>query len=140
MRWITVTIPTRETGPDFKNLPEVHKPIFCKVDGKHRAGYIAKYYKGTKVIDHLFSTDDDRNGCCISNMKSFEWLDESIPEDSGQDEIVEISEELWDKHSEHIDDNVSSLERVAGTSVLNKWDYNKLIQELKSQYIINRMQ
>jgi len=32
--------------------------------------------------------------------------------------VEEIAEQLWDKYSEHIDDNLFSLDSVAGTSVI----------------------
>jgi hypothetical protein len=55
-----------------------------------------------------------------------------------QEDLIEISEELWDKHSEHIDDDLSSLEQVAGSSVLSRRDYDKLILELKQSFNITR--
>lgn len=44
--------------------------------------------------------------------------------------LLPISEELWDEHSEYIDDNLFSLERVAGSSVLTEQNYKKLINDL----------
>lgn len=47
-------------------------------------------------------------------------LIEYIPE-------VQDSQELWDKHSEYIDDNISSLERFAGTTVITKHEFDKMM-------------
>jgi hypothetical protein len=51
------------------------------------------------------------------------------PTDSSK-EIQELSEELWDKHAEYIDDGVSSLSDVAGTTVLTQSGFQKLIEDL----------
>lgn len=41
-------------------------------------------------------------------------------------------DELWDEFSEHIDDDIDSLFRVAGGSVLTERQYNKLVAKLKA--------
>lgn len=46
----------------------------------------------------------------------------------------QIAEELWDKYSEYIDDNSSSFERVAGTSVIaTRSEFKKAVAEAISQ-------
>lgn len=46
----------------------------------------------------------------------------------------QLAEELWDKYSEYIDDNSSSFERVAGTSVIaTQTEFKKAINEAISQ-------
>lgn len=44
-------------------------------------------------------------------------------------QTIELAEELFDKYSEHIDDNMFSLEAVAGTSVVKQSDFNKAVFE-----------
>jgi len=44
-------------------------------------------------------------------------------------EAIEKSEELFDKFSEHIDDDIDSLANVAGTVILTRRQYEKLIYE-----------
>lgn len=41
-----------------------------------------------------------------------------------------LAEELWDKYSYHVDDDIDSLQMVAGSSVLRETGYKKLITEL----------
>jgi len=45
---------------------------------------------------------------------------------------IERAEELWDKYSQHIDDDLYSLQTVAGSFILTRSDYIKLITELLS--------
>lgn len=46
-------------------------------------------------------------------------------------DLIELSEELWDKYSEHIDDNIYSLEQVAGSVIMKRHEFDKLFAELK---------
>jgi hypothetical protein len=43
--------------------------------------------------------------------------------------LQEKMEELWDKYSEHIDDNSDSFQMVAGNSVIKRNDFFKLLNE-----------
>lgn len=40
-------------------------------------------------------------------------------------------QELWNEYSEYIDDDIFSLERVAGTSVMTFENFVKLMKKLK---------
>ena len=44
--------------------------------------------------------------------------------------LKEKSEELFDVYSEYIDDSSEGLQKVGGTSVLSKRDFDRLIKEL----------
>jgi hypothetical protein len=46
--------------------------------------------------------------------------------------LREKMEELWDKYSEHIDDDIDSLQTIAGSTVLTESNFKKLISELTS--------
>lgn len=51
----------------------------------------------------------------------------------------EIAEELWDKYSEHIDDDISSLETVAGSSVIKRQQFIDSINDVISKERYNKV-
>lgn len=58
----------------------------------------------------------------------FYWLDESAV---GREEID--IDELWDEHAEYIDDNIDELVRWAGSIVVTREQFNKMMGKLKQQ-------
>lgn len=66
--------------------------------------------------------------------KSFqylEWLDESgAPAAAREEDAVAIFEELWDEHAEYIDDDIDSLSRWAGSTVVDKEQFKALLAQL----------
>lgn len=44
-----------------------------------------------------------------------------------EDRIIPVIEEKWDEFSTYIDDDISSLSMVAGSSVINKSDFTKAV-------------
>lgn len=64
----------------------------------------------------------------IKDSHIIEYLDESGAAASGERE-VDI-DELWDEHSEHIDDDIDSLSRWAGSTVVDKEQFRTLVAQL----------
>lgn len=56
-----------------------------------------------------------------------EWLDESPSKES---DAVD-PDELWDEYSEHIDDDIDSLSIVAGSAVMTRESFKKLMDRIK---------
>ncbi|HEX6431805.1 MAG TPA: hypothetical protein VF008_29140 [Niastella sp.] len=67
----------------------------------------------------------------IGAIQRAEWLDESGTAAVGREEID--IDELWDEHSELIDDDIDSLSRWAGSAVISREQFNKVIAKFKQQ-------
>lgn len=67
-----------------------------------------------------------------TNQKELvEWYDESNeqPVEQKQNEVEDI-DELWDEHSELIDDEIDSLTRWAGSTVMDKEQFRKAVEKV----------
>jgi hypothetical protein len=47
----------------------------------------------------------------------------------------EITEELWDKHSQFVDDDIDSLSMFASTCVITKSGFNAVIKDFQFEYV-----
>jgi hypothetical protein len=113
-------------------IQETDKNTSFKVDGYPALGVMRKYsYRDQK--DPFFVVFDEDNDASILGVADFyriEWLDESGQSTEGvKDREVDI-DELWDEHSEHIDDDIDSLSRWAGSTVVDKEQFRTLVAKL----------
>ena len=60
-------------------------------------------------------------------IESIEWLDESPPKES---DAVD-PDELWDEFSEYIANDIDSCQEVAGTAIMTKMGFNKLMSKIR---------
>lgn len=49
--------------------------------------------------------------------------------------MLKTAEDLWDENSMYIDDDIDSLQQVAGSSVINRTQFLKAFQEFEKQSI-----
>lgn len=107
------------------NLPAENGLYVCRISN----GFDV-YKKEIEFFNECWVlSDEDEN--------VIEWLDESTPADNWvkgipQDELIE---EMWDEYSEHIGDNISDLERIAGGCVITEHKFKSIIE----RYAINRL-
>lgn len=51
---------------------------------------------------------------------------------AGREDAVDV-DELWDEHAEYIDDNIDELVRWAGSTVVTREQFNKMMAKFKQQ-------
>lgn len=118
--------------------------VVAEAKNKYRVGVIFKSILGavmevTESCDFVPEIEPDGNISilCINGGVSRYVYDDGlwaqiIGDNSIAAKIQERSEELWDKYSEHIGEDIDSLQYFAGRIVITESNFRKLIEELKS--------
>lgn len=71
---------------------------------------------GTQLITHLELTE-------TGHVKTFDTRPIAVTPTN--------VDELWDEHSQYVDDNLSSLEMIAGSIILTRGGFDEIIRKLK---------
>lgn len=87
-----------------------------------RNGYYGELHTGPDFI--LFRNLQGTKELAYTDLQDTEWLDES------PSAPLADADELWDEFSEHIDDDIFSLETVAGSTVMRKNDFYKMMEKI----------
>ena len=110
MKWVIVELAHKREDFPHKNVPQLGKEISVKMDGDKAGGYLEEYKEKGVVIDYLFvwvGWKGRVDKFPLSNLKSFEWLDETInePFDDG------LFEGIYNKFCDYYEDDGSNEEQ-----------------------------
>lgn len=99
-----------------------------KLERKHHDGW---YYNPDELRKLTEKVNGQEYGESMS-MEEVEAVLLAIDEQphSTVGELEEITEELWDDFSWLVDDDIDSLQMVAGTSVMKESDFKRAVKQL----------
>lgn len=100
-----------------ERLPEKDGLYCFRVSGGYMGAYVTTGPKGNRWVR-------DASWFTIANWKDCEWLDESGTAKVNPDE-------LWDEFSEYIDTDIDSCQAFAGSTVMTKEGWRKVVERLK---------
>lgn len=128
--WLESLQVVRQAGAEWVKASE-------RTPSGHSSDYHWRFIHNKKPINRNFHIESGRliqeygNTKGSYSLEELEWLDEqATPAAAREEDAVTIFEELWDEHAEYIDDDIDSLSRWAGSTVVDKEQFKTVVAKM----------